>query len=75
MLGSSHAVRGWWRYSKLTVIPFGPNAVLTFCLWLVALANWRPVTVALALVVTTVLLGQLVYGAVHAERARRYGCW
>jgi len=28
-----------------------------------------------AAVFSGLVLGQLVYGAVNAERARRYGCW
>ncbi len=32
MAGIVHAERAWWRYSKLTFIPFGTNLLVALCL-------------------------------------------
>lgn len=33
MTSVPHALRRWWRYSKLTFFPFGSTAIVVLCLW------------------------------------------
>lgn len=70
----SHALRGWWRYSRLTFIPVGSNVIVAVCLAVPAFIEHNTVEVAIVEFLTVVLLAQLGWGAVNAERARRCGC-
>lgn len=71
-----HGLRSWWRYTGLTFIPFGTSALVTLCLWGIALSNGeRPVSVIGASLMTVLLAVWFGAGAVKAERARRHGCW
>lgn len=71
-----HGLRSWWRYTGLTVIPFGADAVVTMCFWAAALSDgWPTVPVVLAAVMTVALAVWFIAGAAKAERARRHGCW
>ena len=69
------AVRGWWRYSKLTMVPFGTTGVLVVLLAVPALVRSDVVLAVMAGGLGVVWLGYLGWGAVNAERARRFGCW
>lgn len=70
-----HALRGWCRYSKLTFLPFSSAAALVFYEWFSALIGRDPVRFVLAAGLTVMWLVYLAWGAINAERARRYGCW
>ena len=70
------AVRGWWRYSRLAATPSITTALLTVCLWVAAVTNsGHSFPLVLAILESLIVVGYLLYGAVNAERARRYGCW
>lgn len=70
-----HPVRGWWRYSKLTFIPFGTTGILIVLLGILALIRYDVIKATLTGALTVLWLGYLGWGAVNAERARRHGCW
>lgn len=69
------AVRGWWRYSGLRWRPLVAFAAAGLFLWAVALATRTAVVYLTAGAVTGAELALVTWGAVNAERARRYGCW
>lgn len=83
-----HAIRGWWHYSHLVWWQL-TGTVLVAGYWWLAVGDVTPgitlgessriprgdVALALAVVFTAAALAQVGYGAAHAERARRYGCW
>jgi hypothetical protein len=52
MSSGSHALRGWWRYSTLTVLPFGTNAIATLCAAVLAFTEHRTFQVVLAALMT-----------------------
>jgi len=72
-----HALRGWWRYSRLTPLPIASTTIITAAWWWIAavLPGHRPAFIVVAAVFSELVLRQLVYSAVNSERARRYGCW
>lgn len=70
-----HSLTGWWRYSQLTVIPLSTSSILTLCLWTTALIERHMFQLVCAALQTMLWLAYLGWGAVNAERARRYGCW
>lgn len=71
-----HALTGWWRYSQLHRWPLAMTAVLSLAagvlIGLDLAATWAAVVAAVCGCLTA---GQLTVGAIHAEQARRYGCW
>ncbi len=75
MVTFPHATRGWWRYSRLTFMSFGTNAIVALYLFVPAFTEHNSLMVVIGGLLTVVLLAQLGWGAVNAERARRYGCW
>ena len=73
-----HALRGWWRYSTLVGWRLSATAAVAAYSWLAAAGLAVPrgrAGLLLAVVFSALAVAQLGYGAVHAERARRYGCW
>jgi len=74
----THVVSGWRRYSGLVWWQLLSTAVLGGYWWLAAAGITGPHTgsaVVLAVAFTVLVVVQLGYGAVNAQRARRYGCW
>ena len=71
----THPIRGWWRYSKLRFVPFGTNLIVALCLSVPAFVEHHVFEVAVVVFLGALVLAQLAWGAVNAERARRYGCW
>ena len=72
---SSSALSRWWRYSQLRLIPFSTGTGVMLCLWTTALIGRQVFPLVCAAVETALWLAYLSWGAVNAERARRYGCW
>ena len=70
-----HALTGWWRYSQLRLIPFGTGSGVMLCLWTTTVLGRNLFSLVCAALETTLWLSYLGWGAVNAERARRYGCW
>lgn len=75
MAAVPRTVRGWWRYSKLTMVPFGTTAILIVLLAIPALIRGDVILAAVAVALTVLWLAYLGWGAANAERARRFGCW
>ncbi len=70
-----HTLRGWWRYSRLTFVPLIITAIVALCLTALAFTEHHAFESVIAALLAVCFLGQLAWGAVNAERARRYGCW
>ncbi len=71
-----HALHGWWRYSRLTPRLLASTTVIAAGWWIATiLRGHRQGFIVVAAVFSGLVLGQLIYGAINGERARRYGCW